>query len=308
MLLWWLDRYEKEPLTLIAAAFLWGALPAIMLAIFFELILSAPIGQLPTKPGITEWGLAPLIEEPIKGLALIGLFQFARYEFDGPLDGIVYGALIGFGFSMTENLLYFLRYPDFDAVFWLRSVFFGLNHAFFTSMVGLSLGAVRYERSRERNIMSFLGGLVLAILFHALHNFAARYQFTGLLLSWLFQSGGVLVILAVAVLAWRHERHWMELELEEEVRNNVMTAEEYAEITSSPLRMRRQVAALMSGGWPHYRRTRRLHHLVTELAFRKSQERLQDHCHPADACDQLRREIQALRTTLRSKESAWGEL
>ena len=35
MLLWWLDRYEKEPPWLIAAAFLWGSLPAIGLAVLF---------------------------------------------------------------------------------------------------------------------------------------------------------------------------------------------------------------------------------------------------------------------------------
>ncbi len=66
----------------------------------------------------------------MKGLALVALFYLARQEFDGPLDGIVYGALIGFGFSMTENLLYFLHYPSYDSLllaarrrFWLESCF-----------------------------------------------------------------------------------------------------------------------------------------------------------------------------------------
>ena len=308
LLLWWLDRYEKEPLPLILAAFLWGALPAIALAVFFELVLSAPLERSPLGPGVAAWGLAPLVEEPVKGLALVALFYLARQEFDGPLDGIVYGALIGFGFSMTENLLYFLHYPSHDSLFWLRGVVFGLNHAFFTSLLGLSLGAVRYSRSRWLSVLALLGGLSLAILFHALHNFVVRYQFAGLLLSWLIQSSGVLVVLAVAVLAWRHERHWMEEELGDEVRAGVLTARDYAEITSSPLRVRRQFAALLSGGWPRYRQVRRLHNLATKLAFRKSQARLSDDCHPADACDRLRREIIELRVALRGEESAWSEL
>src|SRR5262245_14393155 len=136
LLLWWLDRYEKEPLSLILIAFLWGALPAIALALLFELVLAAPLERSPIGPGIVTWGLAPLVEEPIKALALVGLYRFARYEFDGPLDGIVYGALVGFGFSMTENLLFFLRYTDLDQLFWVRSVLFGMDHAFFTSLVG----------------------------------------------------------------------------------------------------------------------------------------------------------------------------
>jgi RsiW-degrading membrane proteinase PrsW (M82 family) len=30
---WWFDRYEKEPLPLLIAAFIWGAVPSIILAV-----------------------------------------------------------------------------------------------------------------------------------------------------------------------------------------------------------------------------------------------------------------------------------
>src|SRR5215216_5906527 len=200
MLLWWLDRYEKEPLWLIVVAFLWGALPAIGLALLFELLLAAPFNR-----DVIRVGLAPLIEELVKGLALIGLFLFARQEFDGPLDGIVYGALVGFGFSMTENILDFVRYsPDLVAHFWVRGVFLGLNHAFFTSMTGLALGAVRYRRDPVIKVLAYTGGLTLAILFHALNNFVGSSSLVGLFFAWLIQAGGVIVVLAVAVLAWRN--------------------------------------------------------------------------------------------------------
>ena len=307
LLLWWLDRYEKEPLSLILAAFWWGALPAIALAVVFELVLAVPLGGSVLGPGVTAWSLSPIVEEPIKGLALVGLFFYARNEFDGPLDGIVYGALIGFGFSMTENLLFFLRYTNDDSLFWVRSVFFGLNHAFFTSIVGLALGAVRYARSRRLSLMAYSGGLALAILFHALHNFAVQFQFPGLLVSWLIQSLGVLVIVAVAVLAWRNELRWLQQELGEEVRNGVLAAQDYDEITSSPLRLRRQADALMRGGWTRFRQVRRLHHLATELAFRKSQTRMHDDCHVLDECKQLRATIVELRDRLRADEAAWGD-
>ena len=39
-ILWWFDRYEKEPLPLLVAAFLWGAVPSIILALIFEIILN----------------------------------------------------------------------------------------------------------------------------------------------------------------------------------------------------------------------------------------------------------------------------
>jgi RsiW-degrading membrane proteinase PrsW (M82 family) len=299
MLIWWLDRYEKEPLWLIAVAFFWGSLPAIGLALLFEIVLSAPLASSPIGPGVTSWGLAPLVEEPVKALALIGLFVFARGEFDGALDGIVYGALVGFGFSMTENVIYFVRYvPDLSGLFWLRGVFFGLNHAFFTSLVGLALGSVRYQRRRWVGTAALSGGLALAILFHALHNFAVRYEFAGLFFSWLVQSGGVLVVLAVAALAWRNERRWIEEELGDEVRAGVITAGDYAEIASSSQRVRSQLHALLMGGWGRYRQVRRLHQLATELAFCKSQLRYADRYRTCDERDQLRSELTRLRAAL----------
>jgi protease PrsW len=311
MLIWWLDRYEKEPLSLIAVAFLWGSLPAITLAIVFEFVLAVPLANSPLGPDVATWGVAPLVEEPVKALALVGLFLFARREFDGTLDGIVYGSLVGFGFSMTENVLYFMSYGSHDsqleAIFWVRSVLFGLNHAFFTSLVGLALGPMRYDRTLWRSLLALAAGLTLAILFHSLHNFAIRYQSAGLFVSWLIQSGGVIVVLAIAVLAWRHERHSMELELVDEIQAGVLTADDYTEIMSSLKRVRRQSDALLTRGWSRYRQVRRLHHLATELAFCKSHLRLEDHYYSCDDRDRLRQEIRTLRAALNREETAWGK-
>src|SRR4051794_16438835 len=88
LLIWWLDRYEKEPIPLLIAAFAWGSLPAIVIAFFFQFVLALPVSSTPLGPNLTTWGLAPLVEEPVKAAALVALFFFVRQEFDGPLDGI----------------------------------------------------------------------------------------------------------------------------------------------------------------------------------------------------------------------------
>ncbi len=299
VLIWWLDRYEKEPLWLIVVAFVWGSLPAIGISIVFELVLEIPLAASPVGPNVAAWGISPLVEEPIKALALVALFLFMRREFDGVLDGIVYGSLVGFGFSMTENLLYFLHYPsNLGALFWVRSIFFGLNHAFFTSLVGMALGAVRFRPARALRFSALSIGLAMAILFHALHNFATRFQLPGLFASWLVQSSGVLVVLAIAILAWRNERRWIEQELREEVSEGVLSEEEYAEISEPGLRMRRQFQALLAGGWGSFRQVRRLHHLATKLAFCKTQLQLADQRHTCDDRDRLRAQIVALRQVM----------
>jgi RsiW-degrading membrane proteinase PrsW (M82 family) len=304
-LIWWLDRYEKEPLWLIAVAFLWGSLPAIALSVLFEVVLQIPLAHTTIGPGLAAWGLPAIVEESIKAVALIGLFLFMRQEFDDPLDGIVYGSLVGFGFSMTENALYFLHYSaDLGALFWVRSIFFGLNHAFFTSLVGLALGAVRYQRARGFKVGAFATGLALAILFHTLHNYAVQFRLPGLFFSWLVQASGVLVILAVAVLAWRNERRWIELELRDEMHAGVISAADYTEVRSPAQRVRRQLLALLGGGWGAYSKVRRFHHLATELAFCKSQLRLNASYHSCYERDRLRAELSQLRSALEHAEQA----
>ena len=310
MFVWWLDRYEKEPPWLIAAAFLWGSLPAIGLALLFELGLQIPLARSPIGPDLAAWGLAPLVEEPVKALALVGLFLLARREFDGPLDGIVYGSLVGFGFSMTENLLYFLRYSDRAgrAVLGARGLFRAEPRAVLQhGRPGARRGALS-PLAVGRRCWRFVGGLALAILFHALHNYAVRYQFAGLFFSWLIQSSGVIVVLAIAVLAWRNERRWIEQELGDEVRAGVLSAADYAEVASPARRVRRQLRTLLTGGWSRYRQTRRMHQLATELAFCKSQLRLEDRYRTCAERDQLRGELTALRALIERDEQIWGEL
>jgi hypothetical protein len=266
-------------------------------------VLEAPAASTPLGPGLTSWGLAPLVEEPIKALALVALFQFARAEIDGTLDGIVYGALVGFGFSMTENLLFFLNDPQQIApLFWLRSVFFGLNHAFFTGVVGLALGAARYSPRRMRRVAALGAGLLAAIALHALHNLAVGYSLPGYLLSWLVQSSGILGVLAVAALAWRHEQRWIEEELGEEIALGTISADDYAETLLLQARMRAQMAALLSGNWARFRLVWRLHQAMTRLAFCKYQLRIGDHFRSCDERDELRRMIVSLRKQIARQE------
>ena len=88
LLVWWLDRYEREPFRLLMVAFFWGAVPAIALAILLEYRLGDPFAALDTVL-LREFGMnslaAPVIEELTKGLALLLLFFLVRNEFDNVL-------------------------------------------------------------------------------------------------------------------------------------------------------------------------------------------------------------------------------
>src|SRR4030042_5572717 len=98
LVIWWLDRYEKEPWGLLMATFIWGAAPAIILSLMAEFILGIPFYTLLDQAAaqlISGSLVAPVVEEVLKGVAIVLVFLLFRHEFDGILDGIVYGALGG---------------------------------------------------------------------------------------------------------------------------------------------------------------------------------------------------------------------
>lgn len=231
-LFYWADCYEREPRWLIAIAFMWGALPAIIASLIGEMVLASPMGN-----GLIEDALfAPVIEEVTKGFALLLIFWFIRREFDGVLDGLIYGSMIGFGFAMVENFLYFIGaydhggFGNLTIIFFLRTVLFGLNHAFFTSFSGIGLGLARESKNWLARWIWPPIGLLFAVIAHSLHNFGAsiaEQNGLGLLLSLLVAMVGFFVVLLTILLAWRYERNSIRTELIEEV-GTTITAQEYA--------------------------------------------------------------------------------
>nr|MBA3824510.1 PrsW family intramembrane metalloprotease [Ktedonobacterales bacterium] len=112
-----IDRYEREPWYLLLCAFLWGAVIAIPPAFFIENSLNLAIAGLPFDLLPRIWadvsqsalfGLnAGLTEEAVKGAGLLVLLYIVRDKFENITDGILYGAIIGAGFAMIENIAYF---------------------------------------------------------------------------------------------------------------------------------------------------------------------------------------------------------
>ncbi len=292
-LIWRLDRYEQEPLRLLAASFIWGAVPALILAVLGELGLGSIVGD--HDPSLDTTVIAPLVEEPVKALALIGLFLFVRREFNGMLDGIVYGALVGFGFAMSENVLYFFANGDQLATVWiLRSIVFGFNHAFYTSIVGIVLGLIRLERRRWLGYAVLPAAIALAILLHAIHNVSVQVGVLGLLIAWIVDSGGIILVVAIGILSQRRERHWLETQLVSEVASEVIDENDLRS-TFKPLRFRTELNELLQRGWLHYRHRRRFHNMLVELAFLKHQVAHGDRFCCQEDIDRLRAAVRTQR-------------
>jgi RsiW-degrading membrane proteinase PrsW (M82 family) len=204
LLLYFLDRRERESPWLVAIAILWGALIATGMALPLNTwIIGAVAHWLEANQEIAAYLgpkgallvgaplAAPLVEETTKAIGVTLLFWFLRAEFDNVRDGFVYGALVGVGFTLFEAAMYVAQgFVEWGVAPWglqlgARYALFGLaGHAMFTGIFGAFLGAARQTRRRWLQILLPLVGLALAILAHTLNNSL------GLLITVLTRSAG----------------------------------------------------------------------------------------------------------------------
>ncbi|HWL85835.1 MAG TPA: PrsW family intramembrane metalloprotease, partial [Polyangiaceae bacterium] len=186
LLVRWCDRFEPEPWWLLTAAFVWGAIFATLgggiSSGIGEAIASNLLGATHDDPEIQAFGatvLAPIFEEGFKGIgvALIAAVSaLGLREFDGPLDGAIYGGIIGLGFTLTEDILYVAgQFTEngivgFVDLFFVRTVLLGLSHCTFTACTGLGFGIAAESRSTFVRVAAPLGGYLTAVAMHAFHN------------------------------------------------------------------------------------------------------------------------------------------
>ena len=302
-LVYWVDQYEKEPWWLLAAAFLWGAIPGSFLAFIVNTLLSTPIYTLTTE-GIgnilTASFIAPPVEESIKGIALLGIFFLWRHEIDSPLDGIIYGAMVGMGFAMVENVFYFVEtFSEGGMEAWslnilMRAIIFGLNHALFSSMTGLGIATARLSGNSAIRIMAPIGGWMVAVFLHSLHNLTVSFGNLFCLVALASDWSGVWVVIGIVAWALLQEQSWLKQYLAEEVEMGTLTRNEYHTACSSLRRLRHNADLLFTHGPNSYRQAVRFYYRCSKLAYQKHHQTLFHDNQSANRIMQLREEIAQL--------------
>jgi len=311
-ILWFLDRRERESPWLFAAAFLWGGLIATALALpfntaFFKLmdewlahhpmlaVILGPEASLMLAAPVS----APIAEELAKALGVLLLFWLLRAEFDNMRDGLVYGALVGLGFTWFEAALYVANvYAKFGVAAYglqlgARYALFGLGgHAMFTALFGASLGLALQTRRKWLRILAPIAGLCLAIAAHMLNNALPLFatlariaagklpseseQIPDVGFFQAFVSGSLIqltifapFLLIMALAVWRSgvwERRVIREELANEVGRSV-TPEEYQAIAGDRMLRTRRVDR------KHQQASAALVNAQNELALRKRRVR-----------------------------------
>lgn len=203
----WLDRWEPEPRGLLVFACLWGASVSIigtLVVSFLVAVVSPALAESTVFGSVVQ---APVIEELLKCAGLLVLSVMGRRAIDGPLDGVVYGALIGAGFAFVENIQYFAvaliegGAVDLGVTFVMRGMMSPFSHIIFTGACGFLMGlAVR----RGRSVFGFwAAGLVVAMALHAFWN--GSTEFANFLVVYVLLQVPMFALLVVGAISLRRE-------------------------------------------------------------------------------------------------------
>ena len=286
-ILWWLDRYEKEPLWLLSIIFFWGAIPTVIMALIAQIILDIPVSYLLGKSilySLTNLSIvAPLTEETFKALIILIIFVVYRQEFDSVMDGILYGALVGFGFSVVEDVMYLMGslwnggWGSWGMTAALRVGLYNLNHAMFTACTGVGFGLARNSKEWWKKLLFPMSGWLLAMLLHGIHNggtvFAEQTCLLSCLGATLVDWIGVLTILVLVVVSVKREQSWFE-ELGPEISAGIITADEYQIASNYKVRFARGWAVFTRHGPIAWFKWSKFVQLIVDLAYKKHQKKV----------------------------------
>ncbi|MBI5403106.1 MAG: PrsW family intramembrane metalloprotease [Ignavibacteriae bacterium] len=235
MLIWWMDRNEREPFWMLLINFVWGATGAIILGIIGSIIFQIPLSQGiefltgSRSPELMDLSgaviTAPVVEESTKGIFLV-MMSFMK-RFDGVVDGVVYGGAIGLGFGMTENFLYFVSFgTDFQSWFTLviiRTLFSAVLHCMAQATFGGFLGYAKFKPAVFKIFLIPIG-FGLAMFLHFTWNLTVSFQSTSII-GMLFLIIYTFSIIAIFQIALFMEGKTIANELKEEAGTGLIPSE-----------------------------------------------------------------------------------
>jgi RsiW-degrading membrane proteinase PrsW (M82 family) len=301
---YWLDRYEKEPKRLLGGVFFWGAVVAsagaFLINTTFGVGIYALTGSETAADLTTSALIAPIIEESLKGFAVLLVFWFVRREFDSILDGIVYAAVTALGFAATENAYYIYTYgysqegwSGLMGMVFIRVFLVGWQHPFYTAFFGIGLSIARLNRSWLVKIAAPIVGLSAAMFTHAFHNTLASLLGGPLIfLGFFFDWSGWLAMFIFILFLINREKHWIQEYLRDEVQLGTLSAPQYHTATSS---IKRSIALFSAMTQGRSAPTGRFYQLCAELAHKKRQlATLGDETGNSKDVDALRAELSKL--------------
>lgn len=250
-------------------AFAWGAFPALVIAISVQVFFKLPPDMLGlnTLQAIRLGLLAPVLEEALKAAGVLYIYWRRPREVNDVLDGMIYGAIVGFGFAFLSNFFryagnfFLFGFPALNVDLITERTVHALDHGLYTAIFGAGLGFAISAKNRKQFWVRVIAGLVLAIAVHALHNLLANSTVGLNIFSVMITTFGTLVLWVVAGWSLVKQRQLLRAELSGLVHESL-----YYSVTGPVVRAKAQWSALRKQGFRAWLRVRRLQGLCIKLA------------------------------------------
>jgi RsiW-degrading membrane proteinase PrsW (M82 family) len=267
-IIYYLDLYEREPVSILVAAVLWGGIVATTLSMYTNTPLDELIFKITADPQFTlEWSAAltaPFVEEGFKLLGLILLVSIARDEMDDLLDGFIWGAMVGIGFLLVEDVFYFMRayfeqgsFVDLFVIWLIRIVGAGpYSHFLYTGLVGMGVAYyyTQLDQPNGRRLAMAAVYIALGVAAHFIWNSPLLVGLAegGLIGLWLMLTvKGLPMLIGLVILvrlARRRERRWFAHFSATFHDDGAVAEAELAELSGLRARRRARKAALRAKG------------------------------------------------------------
>ena len=171
ILIYFVDRYDKEPIDVLIKVIILGAVSVVPTIIVEKFLASLNCFSGLLKVAFNAFIVAGLTEEFFKREVVLRSV-FNKQVFNEKLDGIIYCSFSALGFATVENIMYvvFDVSPSYYVGLY-RAIFSVPAHLLFGVTMGyyMSLSKFSSERSLKRKFLN--KALLIPVLFHGIFDF-----------------------------------------------------------------------------------------------------------------------------------------
>lgn len=196
VIIYMVDRFNREPLSLLIKLFFLGALiaiPVIVVEGFLGYLNIFTLTASDLQHVYTAFVVAAFTEELFKWLVLRGIV-YNHVAYDEYLDGIVYAVFVSLGFAAFENLGYVFNNNDMNVAL-MRALTALPGHMLFGVAMGYHFSIMKFAKTKRTYKRALRQSLLVPILIHGVYDYILMSQYQWLLiifipyLIWMWQYG-----------------------------------------------------------------------------------------------------------------------
>lgn len=196
LIIYKIDRYNKEPIKLLIKLFIMGALiavPVIFVEGFLGFLNIFTLTTSDLQHVYTAFIVAAFTEELFKWM-VFRRYAYQHKAYDEYLDGIVYAVFVSLGFAAFENLGYVFSNNDVNVAF-LRALTALPGHMLFGVSMGYHFSIMKFAKTKRTYNRALKHSLLMPIIIHGVYDYILMSQFKWLVvlfipyLIWMWQYG-----------------------------------------------------------------------------------------------------------------------